>query len=199
MAWLDTRPLPGGAMNQLLIEPAPSNVQRVKPIARKLGVVVALAVMLGAGLWLARARLREPRQRDEQQRLRPQRRCHRGRSRRLARDERRDGWRCHHGTQDVVDQRDTWVFRFSYAGKNAGEISVPRSQLAGNGWRVVVPDQVAQNLRADGILPRVNPPRAALGAMPPLGPGWGVRRSRAIGLPGDRLSRDGARTRPRSR
>jgi hypothetical protein len=41
-------------MNQLLVEPAPSNVQRVRPIARRIGVVVAVAAILGAGLWLTR-------------------------------------------------------------------------------------------------------------------------------------------------
>ena len=56
-------------------------------------------------------------------------------------------------TKEVIDQRDTWIFRFSYAGRNAGEISVPRSELAKNGWQVTVPNTVAQNLRDAGILP----------------------------------------------
>jgi hypothetical protein len=141
-------------MNQLLIEPAPSNVQRVKPIARKLGVVVALAVMLGSGLWLARG---------------PDFVNHVSVTNNSGYDLNvdvtggdRDGWLAMSvapgggattATQDVIDQRDTWVFRFSYAGMDAGQISVPRSELAGNGWRIVVPDQVAQNLGAKGILP----------------------------------------------
>jgi hypothetical protein len=141
-------------MNQLLVEPAPSNVQRVRPIARKLGVVVALAVMLGAGLWLARGpdfvhRVSVTNNTGYDLNVDVTGADH-------------DGWLAISvatgggattATEDVIDQQDRWVFRFSYADKNAGEISVPRSQLASNGWRVVVPDQVAENLRAEGILP----------------------------------------------
>ena len=141
-------------MNQLLVEPAPSNVQRVRPIARKLGVVVALAVMLGAGLWLARGP-------DFVNRVSVTNRTGYDLNVDVTGAD-HDGWvpisvatggGSTTATQDVIDQADTWVFRFSYAGRKAGEISVPRSVLAKNGWRVVVPDEVAKNLGDAGILP----------------------------------------------
>jgi hypothetical protein len=141
-------------MNQILIEPAPSNVQRVRPIARKVGIVVALAVMLGAGLWLARGP-------DFVNRVSVTNNSGYDLNVDVTGGD-HDGWTAISvatgggsttTTQDVVDQEDTWVFRFSYAGRNAGEVSVPRSQLAKNGWHVVVPRQVAQNLGDAGILP----------------------------------------------
>ena len=141
-------------MNQLLVEPAPSNVQHVRPIARRIGVVVAVAAILGAGLWLTRGpdfvdRVSVTNNSGYDLNVDVTGADH-------------DGWLAISvatgggtttATQDVIDQEDTWVFRFLYAGKNAGEISVARSQLAKNGWRVVVPDQVARNLRDAGILP----------------------------------------------
>ena len=41
-------------MNQLLIEPAPSNVQRVRPIAGKIGLVLAVVAVLVVSMWLVR-------------------------------------------------------------------------------------------------------------------------------------------------
>jgi hypothetical protein len=152
MARLSTTP-PGGPMNQLLIEPAPANVRRVGPIARKLGVVLAAAGMLALGLLLARG----PDFVDHV---------------RVTNDSgydlnvdvtgaERDGWLpisvatggSTTTTKDVVDQRDTWIFRFSYAGNRAGEVSVSRTDLERRGWSVVVPPAVATRLRAEGILP----------------------------------------------
>ena len=141
-------------MNQLLVEPAPSNVQRVRPIAGKIGVVLAVLAVLVVSMWLVRP---------------PDFVDHVSVTNRSGydlnvdvTDVNRDGWLpisvatgggATTRTQDVIDQRDTWIFRFSYAGKNAGEISVPRSELAQNDWRVAVPGSVAQNLRDAGILP----------------------------------------------
>ena len=141
-------------MNQLLVEPAPSNVQRVRPIAGKIGVVLAVVAVLVISMWIVRP---------------PDFVDHVSVTNRSGydlnvdvSDVNRDGWLpisvatgggATTRTQDVIDQRDTWIFRFSYAGKNAGEISVPRSELADNGWRVAVPGSVAQNLRDAGIQP----------------------------------------------
>lgn len=141
-------------MNQLLVEPAPSNVQRVRPIAGKIGVVLAVLAVLVISMWLVRP---------------PDFVDHVSVTNRSGydlnvdvSDANRDGWLpisvatgggATTRTQDVIDQDDTWIFRFSYAGKNAGEISVPRSELADNGWRVAVPGSVAQNLRDAGIQP----------------------------------------------
>ncbi len=141
-------------MNQLLVEPAPSNVQRVRPIAGKIGVVLAVVAVLVISMWIVHP---------------PDFVDHVSVTNRSGydlnvdvSDVNRDGWLpisvatgggATTRTQDVIDQRDTWIFRFSYAGKNAGEISVPRSELADNGWRVAVPGSVAQNLRDAGIQP----------------------------------------------
>jgi hypothetical protein len=141
-------------MNQLLTEPAPAKDRRVAPVARGVGVVLACAVMIGVGLWLVReptfverVEIRNPTGYD------------------LNVDVTgagRDGWLpisvatgggTTTVTNDVVDQDDTWIFRFTYAGRHAGEIRLTRAQLEGNNWRFVVPDQVAERLRANGVLP----------------------------------------------
>src|SRR4051812_31268201 len=41
--------------------------------------------------------------------------------------------------QDVVDQGDTWILRFSYAGKAAGEVRTSSQDLARAHWRIEVP------------------------------------------------------------
>jgi hypothetical protein len=73
----------------------------------------------------------------------------------------RDGWmgagfaqrRTTTEFSDVVDQGATWVFRFSYAGVDAGEVTVARSTLEGAGWRVAVPASVVDRLVAAGVSP----------------------------------------------
>jgi hypothetical protein len=56
-------------------------------------------------------------------------------------------------TRDVIDMHDTWVFRFTHEGVDAGEVEVSRDQLAHNGWKVEVPARVAQQLRTTDQLP----------------------------------------------
>jgi hypothetical protein len=51
---------------------------------------------------------------------------------------------------DVLDQGSTWKFRFRAQGRDGGEVSVPRDQLSGDGWRLTVPDEVAAELRRSG-------------------------------------------------
>jgi len=53
----------------------------------------------------------------------------------------------------VIDQGDTWVFRFSYGGVTGGEISVPRARLEADGWRVTVPGDIGERLRLAGLRP----------------------------------------------
>lgn len=53
----------------------------------------------------------------------------------------------------VIDQGEVWTFRFHGQGKTSGEIRVDRSQLESDGWRLVVPESVADELRAQGVLP----------------------------------------------
>jgi hypothetical protein len=73
----------------------------------------------------------------------------------------RDGWlgmgtvdrTASHGFQQVIDQGQQWVFRFSYAGVDGGELVVPRSELEASGWKVTVPEQFAERMRAAGVGP----------------------------------------------
>ena len=55
--------------------------------------------------------------------------------------------------QDVVDQGDTWILRFTYAGKTAGELRLSHQELAGAKWRVTVPASFGEALRATGTTP----------------------------------------------
>lgn len=54
---------------------------------------------------------------------------------------------------EVLDAGDVWVFRFSYAGVDAGEVALRRTTLERTGWQVRVPDSVAARLRAAGFGP----------------------------------------------
>jgi hypothetical protein len=53
----------------------------------------------------------------------------------------------------VGDQGKTWVFRFSYGGTQAAEITVPRSTLERDGWKLRVPDSAGTVLAGAGITP----------------------------------------------
>lgn len=53
----------------------------------------------------------------------------------------------------VIDQGEVWVFRFHGQGRLGGELGVDRSQLESERWRLVVPESVADELRAQGVLP----------------------------------------------
>jgi len=53
----------------------------------------------------------------------------------------------------VIDQGEVWLFRFAGQGRMGGELRVDRSQLVRDGWRLVVPESVADELRAQGALP----------------------------------------------
>jgi hypothetical protein len=140
-------------MNQLLTEPAPASVRRVGPLARKLGVVLAAAAMLAIGLWITRGP-------DFVGRVRVSNASGYDLNVDVTGAE-RDGWLpisvaaggLTTTTKDVVDQRDTWIFRFAYAGNAAGELSVSRAELAKRGWRIAVPEDVSARLRAEGIQP----------------------------------------------
>jgi hypothetical protein len=51
--------------------------------------------------------------------------------------------------QDVYDIGDEWVFRFTAQGQEGGEVRVTRSDLAGAGWHLRVPEQVGVHLHAN--------------------------------------------------
>ena len=53
--------------------------------------------------------------------------------------------------EELVDQGRQWVFRFSYGGVEAGELTVSRDQLARDGWRITVPAAVGETLRQAGL------------------------------------------------
>ena len=58
-----------------------------------------------------------------------------------------------HDFEHVIDQGAQWVFRFTYGGVDGGELVVPRSELETSGWKVSVPEQFAQRMRAAGMSP----------------------------------------------
>ena len=49
-------------------------------------------------------------------------------------------------SEEVLDQGDTWVFRFLYQGEPVGEVSVSRSELERDRWRLEVPERAAETL-----------------------------------------------------
>jgi hypothetical protein len=51
---------------------------------------------------------------------------------------------------DVLDQGDTWVFRFRAQGVDGGEVTIARDELAASGWKVAVPNDVIERLQAAG-------------------------------------------------
>jgi hypothetical protein len=53
---------------------------------------------------------------------------------------------------DVYDQGERWIFRFTYSGHDQ-ELGVLRNVLAGDGWRVTIPDSYETQLRAQGVQP----------------------------------------------
>jgi len=53
----------------------------------------------------------------------------------------------------VIDQGEVWLFRFAGQGRMGGELRVDRSQLVRDDWRLVVPESVADELRAQEALP----------------------------------------------
>jgi hypothetical protein len=54
---------------------------------------------------------------------------------------------------DAPDVGDTWIFRFSYAGQDAGVLETTRDGLAGDGWRLTIPPAAATRLAAAGLVP----------------------------------------------
>lgn len=52
---------------------------------------------------------------------------------------------------DVVDQGDTWVFRFRAQGQDAGDLTISRGDLAAAGWQITVPASVTTRLQQLGV------------------------------------------------
>lgn len=55
--------------------------------------------------------------------------------------------------EEIADPGATWVFRFSYAGMEGGELTIPRSDLRAGGWQLTIPPEVGENLAAAGFVP----------------------------------------------
>ena len=53
--------------------------------------------------------------------------------------------------EQTPDPGNEWVFRFSYARVDAGELVVTREQLAQDGWRITVPPESTEQLRQAGV------------------------------------------------
>jgi hypothetical protein len=53
----------------------------------------------------------------------------------------------------VFDEGQRWSFTFASQGIEAGAIEIDRSELAGDDWTVVIPDDVIDTLRAAPIEP----------------------------------------------
>jgi len=73
----------------------------------------------------------------------------------------RDGWvdlgavnpKSQKASEETFDQGRDWVFRFSYGGQDAGELSLSRSALVAERWKITVPPAVAERLGGAGIEP----------------------------------------------
>jgi hypothetical protein len=61
---------------------------------------------------------------------------------------------------DVIDQGDTWTFRFRAQGRLGGEVQVDRDALEAAGWELEIPAEVGDHLREAGA----RPPGAAIPA-----------------------------------
>lgn len=59
----------------------------------------------------------------------------------------------------VGDRGETWVFRFSYGGTEAGRLRLNRQELVEADWHVVVPEGVGEELQEQGAGP---PPEEAV-------------------------------------
>ena len=75
-----------------------------------------------------------------------------------ATDHRRRGWivlgTAHRDTtstfEQIVDQGDQWIFRFSAQGEDGGELQVSRQQLQRDRWRIRIPTEVGEQLMVTG-------------------------------------------------
>jgi hypothetical protein len=54
---------------------------------------------------------------------------------------------------NVIDQGDTWTFRFEAQGHHAGELRIERDALEAAGWTIAVPDNAEAALHDAGTSP----------------------------------------------
>jgi len=55
--------------------------------------------------------------------------------------------------REVIDQGETWIFRFDYVGEHYEELEVSRASLERSDWRVGVPAEFDAALRELGFSP----------------------------------------------
>lgn len=55
--------------------------------------------------------------------------------------------------EEVIDMGKVWVFRFSFHGRFEEQITIDRTKLRAEGWRVSVPETLIGRLRASGEPP----------------------------------------------
>ena len=55
--------------------------------------------------------------------------------------------------QEITDQGDVWLFRFTSQGETGGELRLSRSELEASGWRIVIPAEVGARLAEAGAPP----------------------------------------------
>ncbi len=55
--------------------------------------------------------------------------------------------------EQVVDQGSMWTFRFSYGKYDPVELEMSKDELRDGGWRIEVPDELEERLRAEGVSP----------------------------------------------
>ncbi len=55
--------------------------------------------------------------------------------------------------EEVTDQGDVWLFRFTSQGETGGELRLTRSELEASGWRIVIPPEVGTRLADAGAPP----------------------------------------------
>ncbi len=54
---------------------------------------------------------------------------------------------------EVIDQGSSWTFRFSYGSHHPVALTMSKKELIDAGWRVEVPEEFEENLRAEGVPP----------------------------------------------
>jgi hypothetical protein len=53
-------------------------------------------------------------------------------------------------TSEVIDQGETWTFRFASQGRAGGQIEIDRAVLEASDWTLEIPDDTIQQLRDAG-------------------------------------------------
>jgi hypothetical protein len=54
---------------------------------------------------------------------------------------------------DVLDQGGEWIFGFSSGGVDGGSVRMSRTKLAGDGWRLAIPEAVVARLQSGEFVP----------------------------------------------